>query len=115
MAASCGGTGTAVTRSLSTPLLDQVQTPDDLRLLAESELLQLASELRAETIDAVSVAPGGAHPSYAHGYYDRDNQFYVGWEAISRDREVFAAWIERHVLGTSDVEEYRRSLERVAA
>jgi glutaconate CoA-transferase subunit A len=61
-------------------------------------------------IDAVAVAPGGAHPSYAHGYYDRDNDFYVRWDAIGRDREAFRAWIERHVLGTADVEEYRRSL-----
>jgi glutaconate CoA-transferase subunit A len=69
----------------------------------------------AWTIDAVSVAPGGAHPSYAHGYYDRDNEFYVGWEAISRDRETFAAWMQRHVLDTGDVQEYHRSLEAVAA
>ena len=34
------------------------------------------------------VAPGGAHPSYAHGYYDRDNGFYVGWDADRRDRDV---------------------------
>jgi len=66
--------------------------------------------LPAWTIDAVSLAPGGAHPSYAHGYYDRDNDFYVRWDEISRDRERFEAWIERHVLGTNDVEEYRRSL-----
>ncbi len=36
-----------------------------------------------------SVAPGGAHPSYAHGYYDRDNAFYVRWDEISRDRDRF--------------------------
>jgi glutaconate CoA-transferase subunit A len=62
------------------------------------------------TIDAVAVAPGGAHPSYAHGYYDRDNDFYVGWEPISRDRDVFRDWMRRHVLETADVTEYRRSL-----
>jgi glutaconate CoA-transferase subunit A len=62
-------------------------------------------------IDAVAHAPGGAHPSYAHGYYDRDNEFYVRWDEISRDRERFAAWIERHVLDTADVAEYHRSLE----
>ena len=39
-------------------------------------------------IDAVCLAPHGAHPSYAHGYYDRDNDFYVAWEEISRDRET---------------------------
>jgi glutaconate CoA-transferase, subunit A len=50
------------------------------------------------TIDAVCVAPRGAHPSYAHGYYDRDNDFYLRWDAISRDRDTFRDWMERHVL-----------------
>jgi glutaconate CoA-transferase subunit A len=63
--------------------------------------------LPAWVIDAVSVAPGGAHPSYAHGYYDRDNAFYVRWDAISRDRERFTDWMRRHVLETADVTEYR--------
>ncbi len=49
-------------------------------------------------VTAVAVAPGGAHPSYAHGYYDRDNAFYVAWDAISRDRDTFRAWMEQHVL-----------------
>jgi len=61
-------------------------------------------------VGAVCLAPGGAHPSYAHGYYDRDNDFYVRWDEISRDRDTFAAWIDRHVRGTVDVEEYHRSL-----
>jgi glutaconate CoA-transferase subunit A len=61
-------------------------------------------------LDAVAVAPRGAHPSYAHGYYDRDNDFYVRWDEISRDRDSFTAWMERHVLGTRDVDEYHRSL-----
>jgi glutaconate CoA-transferase subunit A len=50
------------------------------------------------TITAVSLAPRGAHPSYAHGYYDRDNAFYVQWEEISRDREGFRSWMQTHVL-----------------
>jgi glutaconate CoA-transferase subunit A len=68
-------------------------------------------------VDAVAVAPGGAHPSYAHGYYERDNDFYVRWDEISRDRDRFADWMRRHVLETADVEEYHRSLraEGVAA
>jgi glutaconate CoA-transferase, subunit A len=49
-------------------------------------------------IDAVAVVPGGAHPSYAHGYYDRDNAFYAAWDAISRDRDTFASWMREHVL-----------------
>lgn len=48
-------------------------------------------------IDAVAPAPGGAHPSYAQGYYDRDNDFYVRWDEISRDRETFLAWMQEHV------------------
>jgi len=63
-------------------------------------------------VDVVCVAPGGAHPSYAHGYYDRDNDFYVAWDAVSRDREGFRDWMELHVLGTVDVGEYHASLTR---
>jgi glutaconate CoA-transferase subunit A len=70
--------------------------------------------LPAWTIDAVAVAPGGAHPSYAHGYYERDNAFYVAWDEISRDRDAFRTWIERHVLGTTDVTEYHESLREKA-
>ena len=51
------------------------------------------------TIDAVAPAPGGARPSYAHGYYERDNDFYVRWDAISRDRDAFTRWIDEHVIG----------------
>jgi glutaconate CoA-transferase subunit A len=61
-------------------------------------------------VDAVSLAPGGAHPSYAHGYYDRDNAFYVAWDAISRDRDRFSEWIRRYVIETADVAEYRARL-----
>jgi glutaconate CoA-transferase subunit A len=64
-------------------------------------------------ITAVSPAPGGAHPSYAHGYYDRDNAFYARWDEVSRDRTSFREWMQRHVLATADVHEYRRSLEQV--
>jgi glutaconate CoA-transferase subunit A len=66
-------------------------------------------------VGAVCLAPGGAHPSYAHGYYERDNDFYRRWDAISRDRDSFREWMERHVLSTSDVEEYHRSLEVAVA
>src|SRR3954470_2776412 len=54
--------------------------------------------LPAWVVDAVALAPGGAHPSYAHGYYERDNDFYVAWDAISRDRDGFSSWMQRHVL-----------------
>ena len=51
------------------------------------------------TLSAVVKVPGGAHPSYAHGYYKRDNAFYKAWDAIARDRDSFRAWIDEHVLG----------------
>ena len=44
------------------------------------------------------MAPGGARPSYAHGYYARDNAFYQEWDAISRDRAAFVAWVDAHVM-----------------
>jgi len=49
-------------------------------------------------ISVVSLAPGGARPSYALGYYDRDNHFYVEWDAISRDRDRFRTWMAENVL-----------------
>ncbi|MRH93471.1 CoA transferase subunit A [Nocardia sp. SYP-A9097] len=45
-------------------------------------------------IDAISVVPGGASPSYAQGYYERDNDAYAAWDAIGRDREEFTRWLE---------------------
>jgi glutaconate CoA-transferase subunit A len=53
-------------------------------------------------VSAVVVEPWGAHPSYAHGYYDRDNAFYVAWEAISRDEKKLAAWLEQYVYDVPD-------------
>ncbi len=50
------------------------------------------------TLSAVAVAARGARPSYAHGYYGRDNSFYVAWDAISRDRETFLEWMKANVL-----------------
>jgi len=50
------------------------------------------------TVTAIAVVPGGAHPSYAHGYYSRDNAFYVAWDEIARERESFAGWMREHVL-----------------
>jgi glutaconate CoA-transferase subunit A len=52
-------------------------------------------------VDRVAEAPGGARPSYAHGYYDRDNDAYRAWDAISRDRESFAGWLDREVMQAS--------------
>lgn len=51
----------------------------------------------------VCVVPRGAPPSYAHGYYSRDNAFYKDWDRISRDRETFLTWMTRHVLSPDGV------------
>ena len=50
------------------------------------------------TVGYVAAAPGGAHPSYALGYTARDNDFYIAWDAISRDRDTFSRWLDEHVL-----------------
>lgn len=50
------------------------------------------------TLKAVCVVPGGARPSYAHGYYARDNAFYVAWDKIARERETFLNWMKENVL-----------------
>jgi glutaconate CoA-transferase, subunit A len=62
-------------------------------------------------IDAIAVEPQGARPSYADGYYDRDNAFYEAWDPIGRDRELFCEWMERHVLGVENFSEHLRSVE----
>jgi glutaconate CoA-transferase subunit A len=59
------------------------------------------------TVGYVAPVPGGAHPSYALGYSARDNDFYLAWDEISRDRQKFAAWLDDHIFsrapsGTGD-------------
>jgi glutaconate CoA-transferase subunit A len=61
-------------------------------------------------VTCVCEVRGGAHPSYTHGYYGRDNAFCKAWDAISRDRETFLEWMNRHILGTADFAEFQRSL-----
>ena len=53
------------------------------------------------TITAIAVVPGGAHPSYAHGHYVRDNAAYVAWDEIAADRGRFAAWMQENVIEAS--------------
>lgn len=61
-------------------------------------------------LSAVCVVPGGAHPSYAHGYYERDNRFYQAWDSIARDRVTFTAWIDEYIHGTRDFSEFQSKL-----
>ncbi|MBN2114462.1 MAG: CoA transferase subunit A [Acidimicrobiia bacterium] len=68
-------------------------------------------------VDAVVQAPGGCHPSFVQGYYDRDNPFYLDWDGISRDPAALEAWLQEWVYGLADHAEYRARLgaERWAA
>ncbi|MGH2663879.1 MAG: CoA transferase subunit A [Actinomycetota bacterium] len=61
-------------------------------------------------VDAVVVAPRGCHPSYAQGYYDRDNRFYRDWDAITRDPERLEAWLREWVYGVDSPQEYAEKL-----
>lgn len=62
-------------------------------------------------VAAIACVPGGAYPSYAQGYYARDNAFYLAWDELSRDRATFTRWIDTHVRGTEDHVGFLRSLQ----
>jgi glutaconate CoA-transferase subunit A len=71
-------------------------------------------------VDAIVIEPFAAHPSYAQGYYDRDNQFYVDWYNISKEQESMEKYISDWILGISNREEYMeklgaRNVERLKA
>jgi glutaconate CoA-transferase subunit A len=68
-------------------------------------------------VDAVVVEPFGAHPSYVQGYYDRDNRFYLEWDAITKDERALQAWLGEWVHGLDGRPAYTEKLgrERVAA
>ncbi len=68
-------------------------------------------------VDAVVVEPFGAHPSYVQGAYDRDNRFYLDWDAISKDEDALQAWLREWVFDLDGRAAYREKLgaERVAA
>src|SRR5260221_231118 len=61
-------------------------------------------------VDAVVHVPYGALPSYVQGYYDRDNEFYLMWDVLSRDPERVGAWLDEWVYGLPDHAAYMRKL-----
>ena len=63
-------------------------------IVDELEPLPGAMVLPTWAVTAVAEVPGGAHPSYAQGYSDRDNKYYREWDEISRDRDRFARWLQ---------------------
>ena len=68
----------------------------------------------AMIVGAVVVEPWGAHPSYAQGYYDRDNDFYVAWERISRDTDNLQRYLDEFVYGVPDRAAYLARQPRLA-
>lgn len=66
-------------------------------IVDELEASPNACVLPSWTINTIAVVPGGAKPSYAHGYYPRDNQYYKDWVNIARDREQFTVWLNNIV------------------
>ncbi len=76
---------------------------------------RVTTVLPAWVLAAVTVAPHGSHPSYTQGYSNRDNAFYAAWDAISRDRDQFAAWMRRHVLDVDDFGDHLRLVDAESA
>jgi glutaconate CoA-transferase, subunit A len=66
-------------------------------IVDELEPVPGAVVLPTWALTAVAEAPQGAHPSYAHDYYARDNGFYQRWDEISRERDSFRDWMQEHV------------------
>jgi glutaconate CoA-transferase subunit A len=61
-------------------------------------------------VDAVCHVPHACHPSYAQGYYDRDNEFYIAWDKISESADSVKSWLDEWVYGVKDREEYWEKL-----
>jgi len=61
-------------------------------------------------VSAVVVEPFGAHPSFAQGYYDRDNEFYIAWDEISREEAKLAAYLQEWIYDLPDRAAYWQKL-----
>ncbi len=87
-----------------------------LVVTVEEQVERLQSDMNAVVlpgflVTAVAVVPGGAYPSYAQGYYSRDNSFYMAWDDIARDRQSFLQWMEQYVLGLRNHAEFLCALK----
>ena len=93
------------------------------RIVVAEEIVD-ASVIRADPnrtlipgllVDAVVEEPWGCHPSYAQGHYDRDNEFYLGWREISKDRARLERWLDEWIHGLPDRAAYVAKMgERLA-
>lgn len=64
-------------------------------------------------VDAVVHEPYGAHPSYVQGYYDRDNNFYLNWDQVSRDQEATETWLREWVYDVPDRSSYLKKIDPI--
>ena len=87
-----------------TLLVTVEEVVDDLRAPMNAVVLP------AWIVTVVACVPGGAYPSYAQGFYARDNAFYLAWDGIARDRGRFRSWMSEHVLGAKTHADYLRGL-----
>ena len=81
-------------------VIDQYQVSEDKRSGIRSDPNRTV--IPGIIVSAVVIEPWGAHPSYAQGYYDRDNDFYVAWESISRDPDKLARYLDEFVYDVPD-------------
>jgi glutaconate CoA-transferase subunit A len=107
--------GNVLLRGIVGAAKEAAMAAERLLITVEEQVPRLETDLNAVVlpawlITAVSIVPGGAWPSYAQGYYPRDNRFYLAWDEIARERGAFTAWMERHVLGVRDHAEHLRTL-----
>jgi glutaconate CoA-transferase, subunit A len=57
-------------------------------------------------VDAVVEQPLACHPSFAQGYYDRDNAFYLAWDKIAKDQDFLDAWLREWIYDLSSHADY---------
>jgi glutaconate CoA-transferase subunit A len=61
-------------------------------------------------VSAVCDVPRAAHPSYAQGYYDRDNDFYLKWDKVSESAQAVKSYLDEWIYGLKDRNEYWQKL-----
>jgi glutaconate CoA-transferase subunit A len=99
--------GNVLIRGITGAVREAAMAARRVLVTVEEEVETLRADLNAVVLPAwvltaASIVPGGAYPSYAQGFYPRDNAFYSAWDEIARERGRFQAWMQRYVLGVRD-------------
>jgi glutaconate CoA-transferase, subunit A len=107
--------GNVLIRGIVGAMREAAMASQCLIVTVEEQVERLRADLNAPVlpawlVSAVCIVPGGAYPSYAQGYYPRDNRFYLSWDETARERKQFRAWMQRHVLQVRDHGEFLRTL-----